>query len=414
LNAAAINLQSAAPWRLVAGVLLAAASAAFFWHPLGLLMMVCLFAVINPTNDFKWLFLLSACVLFTILNVSKLEDDDLTVYINLQDYLAARPFDTLFNTEELRLLSGTYRVTEIGFYAPLWVIGQVIPDSRTALAVAATLAIYLPTFLGLALIARSEEWSRGMLLTVAFFAFFAGINFVQSTHLIRQYISGALLFYAFALYLTNRNGWGLFAALYACAVHNGTAPMIPAVVATFWLFRYRGNAKRGFGAILIRGVAMLVVLAATMAAIPLVQGEFITKEVPNIHAVHFLIVGAFFVIANVAIRVQHLRLKSLHYTRLAFLAIYILSLGFFSVGLPLYALRYFAYLEWLYALLLGAIIFHLFRDHPGLRVFFRFTVCLAAAAILVERITVSEYMFGPGDNYLLSWDFFQVAQLVSR
>ncbi len=414
MNAAALNLQPAAPWRLVTGVLLAAASAAFFWHPLGLLMMVCLFAVINPTNDFKWLFLFSACALFTILNVSKLEDEDLAVYINLQDYLAARPFDTLFNQEELRLISGTYRVTEIGFYGPLWVIGQVISDSRTALAVAATLAVYVPTFLGLALIARSEQWSRGMLLTVALFAFFAGINFVQSTHLIRQYVSGALLFYAFALYLTNRNRWALFAALYACAVHNGTAPMIPAVVATLGLFRYREGARRGFASLLFRSACMLIALTVTMAAIPLVQGEFLAKDVPNIHAGHFVVVGAFFVIAEIGIRFQHLRLRSLHYARLAFLAIYLLSLGFFIVGLPLYALRYFAYLEWLYGLLLAAIIFDVFRNRPGLQVFFRFTVCLAAAAILVERITVSEYMFGPGDNYLLSWDFFQVAQLISR
>jgi hypothetical protein len=26
----------------------------------------------------------------------------------------------------------------------------------------------------------------------------------------------------------------------------------------------------------------------------------------------------------------------------------------------------------------------------------------------------SEWMYGPGDNYLLTWDFFQVSQLVSR
>jgi hypothetical protein len=138
------------------------------------------------------------------------------------------------------------------------------------------------------------------------------------------------------------------------------------------------------------------------------------EDVPNIHAGHFVIVGAFFLVAHAAIQFERISLPSIYYARIAFLAIYILSLGFFILGLPLFALRYFAYLEWLYGLMLGAIMFGLFRNRPGLQVFCRFAVCLAASAILIERITVSEWLYGPGDNYLLSWDFFQVAQLVTR
>jgi hypothetical protein len=80
----------------------------------------------------------------------------------------------------------------------------------------------------------------------------------------------------------------------------------------------------------------------------------------------------------------------------------------------LFALRYFAYLEWLYGLMLGAILFNLFRDRPALKTFTRFAVALAAAAILTVRVGVSEWTYGPGDNYLLEWDYFEVAQLVSR
>jgi hypothetical protein len=91
-----------------------------------------------------------------------------------------------------------------------------------------------------------------------------------------------------------------------------------------------------------------------------------------------------------------------------------LSLGFFFLGLALDALRYFVYLEWLYGLMVGAMIFAWFRNSPGLRVMTRFAVSLAAAAILVGRIATSEWMYGPGDNYLLNWDFLQVSKLVSR
>jgi hypothetical protein len=33
---------------------------------------------------------------------------------------------------------------------------------------------------------------------------------------------------------------------------------------------------------------------------------------------------------------------------------------------------------------------------------------------LVGRIGTSEWMYAPGDNYLLNWDFLQVSKLVSR
>jgi hypothetical protein len=151
-----------------------------------------------------------------------------------------------------------------------------------------------------------------------------------------------------------------------------------------------------------------------MVAVPILQSEVIQENVPNIHVGHFLAVGALFLIAHITIEAQQLRLKSLYYARLAFLAIYIVSLGFFILEFRLFALRYFAYLEWLYGLMLGAILFNLFRDRPALKTFTRFAVALAAAAILTVRVGVSEWTYGPGDNYLLEWDYFEVAQLVSR
>lgn len=395
--------------------LLAVTSAAFFLHPLAVLLCVCLIAVVTPTNDFKWFFLVAACALFTILNVSRELDGDLINYVGLQEYVSVKSFFTLFHKEELQLISGTYRLTEIGYYAPVWLVSQVIQDPKTAIGITATLGIYIPTFLGLAAIGKSENWSKGLILTTALFTFFAGINFVQTTHLIRQYMSGALLFYSFALFLSGQNRrWAILIALGACSVHNGTAMVIPLVAVSSWFFRWREGAKLGVGGIFIRVALMLILLTLTMLIIPILQGEFKKEDVPNIQAGHFIVVGAFFVIAHIAIQMQHLRLKSFHYARVAFLTIYALSLAFFIVGLPLFALRYFVYLEWLYGLMVGGIMFTLFQRSPGLQVFARFSVGLAAAAILIVRINASDFMYGPGDNHLLSWDFFQVAQLISR
>jgi hypothetical protein len=399
---------------LLAVAALVLASAAFFLHPLALLLFVCLVAVISPTSDFKWLFLVSACSLFVVLNVSRLVDGDLVLYVRVQDYMAQQPFYTLFDKDQLRAISDTYRSTEIGFYAPLWVMSLVIPDGKVAIAIAATLGIYVPTFLALTLIGKSENWSKGAILMAALFAFFAGINFVQTSHLIRQYISSAMLFYAFALFIAQRYRWAAVVALGACTVHNGSAPLIVMTASACSLFRYREGKRLGPGSFFMRMFFLVGIVGAMMAAIPIVQGEFLQKEIPNIKVVHFVAVASFFIVAQIAIQRQHLRLRSLYYARLVFLTIFIVSFGFFILGVPLFALRYFAYLEWLYGLLVGGMMISMFRDRPELRVFARFTVSLAAAAILIARIATAEWVYGPGDNNLVSWDFFQVAQLTSR
>jgi EpsG family len=399
---------------LMAVALLAMATAIFFWHPLALLLVACVIAVISPTNDFKWLFLVSACALFMILNVSRLVDGDLILYVRVQDYISQKPFWTLLDKGELRLISDTYRATEIGFYAPLWLLSLIIPDSKTAIALAATLGIYVPTFLGLMVIGEYERWSKGAILMAALFAFFAGINIVQTSHLIRQYISSAVLFYGFALFIARRYRWAAVVAFASCTIHNGSAPLILTTATICWLFQYREGKRMGLISLFIRSVGAVAMLVAMMAVVPIIQGNFLEDKATNIRWGHFVVVGSFFLIAHIAIQWQHLRLRSLYYARLMFLAIYLTSLGFFLIGIPLFALRYFAYLEWLYGLMVGGIMFAVFRNSPQMRVFARFTVSVAAAAILVARIANSEWMYGPGNNSLLNWDFFQVAELVAR
>ena len=46
-----------------------------------------------------------------------------------------------------------------------------------AVTLTATIGIYIPTFMALVTIGRAENWSRGLVIAVALFTFFAGINF---------------------------------------------------------------------------------------------------------------------------------------------------------------------------------------------------------------------------------------------
>jgi len=414
MSASPTQLEYSRHRNWIAFVALLEATAAFFLHPLGVLLFVCLVAVVYPTDDLKWFFLVAACTVFMILNVSKQIDGDLVNYVTLQDYISQQPITALLDKNQLQTIQGTYRLTEIGFYAPFWMLSLVIPDAKTAIDVGATLGIYLPTFLALLMIGKSERWNNGMLLTVVIFTFFAGVNFLQCTHLIRQYMSGALLFYAFASFISGRKLLAAAAAIYSCSIHNGTAPLVVLLLAVAWMFRYDGVGKRGFWGISFRLIFLAILFGATMAAVPLLQGTFIKEDVPNIKVGHFIVVGVFFLIAQSGIKMQKLRSRTVYYATRMFVAVYALSLGFFVLGLALFALRYFIYLEWLYGLLVGAMLFNWFRGAAGMQVMTRFAVSMAATAILVARIMTSEWMYGPGDNYLLTWDFFQVSQLVSR
>lgn len=402
----------AQPWALL--LLAALACAAFFTHPLALLLFVCLAAIVVAGEDLRWVFLFSACTLFTALNVSRLVDGDLVSYVALQEYTSHQPFQMLFDKESLRAISGTYRTTEIGFYAPLWLLSFLIPDSKTAIAVAATAGIYIPTFLGLNMIGKQERWGNGLILTVAAFTFFAAINFVQSSHLIRQYISCGFLFYGFALFLGGRRKWALVCALYACTVHNGTASLLPVLMTSILLFPYARSRPLRFGGLLVRLIVLVIVLAGMMAVVPILQGEVLKEEIPNIHVGHYIAVGALFLVAQAIIVLQRVSMPSVYYARSMYLAVYVFSLGFYVLELRLFALRYFAYLEWIYGLLVAAILVKLLRNQPGLRVFARLMVAIAAATILVARIAAAEWHYGAGDNNLLAWDFFEVTGLMVR
>ena len=176
----------------------------FFLSPLLVLVLICFAIVLASDGSFSRVYLFAACLLFVLLNLSKELEGDLATYTNLQLYLQARSPGVLLSVDELRMISGTYRATEFGFYAPLWFLSNLFPDSRNVIPIAATLAIYIATFIGLEAIAKGEHWNRRLTLVVAFFVFFASINFIQSIHLVRQYVSASLAFCAFAFFVNQR------------------------------------------------------------------------------------------------------------------------------------------------------------------------------------------------------------------
>jgi hypothetical protein len=376
---------------------LIAFAAAFYWYPLLTLLLVCVIAAASGSRIGGAIFLVAAALLFTIVNITKELAGDLANYVLVVQYLANRPFTTLFNAYEMAPLSGSYRVTEIGFHGTMWALSNIFDSGRVIVAVGATAGIYLPVFFGLRLIARREAWTQGEFLTVVFFVFFAAINFVQTTHLLRQYISTAVVFLAFALFVNGRNLWALFVTLVACSIHNGTALLVADLAALTVLFPRQRLARLGLISLGLRFVAALIVIGASVGLIFLQQLEHIGLPEGTITIWHYLLVVGFLGVSVLRDARNGTLSPTHYYARLAFTVIFVISLAFFVLDVRLLALRYFDYLECLFGLILANILCSMPRERVVLPLFTRWGVCFVSVMILVWRVFTAPWNYGPGE-----------------
>jgi len=388
-------------------LMVAALGIAFFAGPLLLLLLVCCTCVIVADRRFIWVFLASSCGLFTLLNASKELAGDLTNYIALLEYIKHVPVSGLFEREIMAAITGSYRVTELGFYLPMWLLSKVFENQRIVIASVATIGIFVPTFIGLVKIAKQEEWTTELLFAVAFFAMFAAINFVQTTHLLRQYIATSIIFLGLAYFLEGRRSVAALLAAAGCAVHNAAAILIADLIVLALLFPHAPRRRLGFGSRLFRTLCMLVMLAASLAAVSFMELQQFSLDESPISPVHFVVVGAFFAIFLVFSggAGQH---RYVHYSKLTFLLVYSLSVGFFVIGIRLFALRYLAYLEWLFGLMLGGILHAMPRERLGRFFFSRWAVIFLTLLIFIGRLQTAPWTYAGSRGEVLAASYFEL------
>lgn len=395
-------------FRLPAAALLAAAAVVvFFSQPFAWLILCCLVLATAPERHTVWLLGLAASATFLGLNLLKELQGDFVYYVDLQAYLANQPASVLLDEAQLRLVSASYRVTEIGFYGPLWVLAQIFPGDRSTVAIAATLGIYVTTMCGLLIIARHQRWSEGLTLTVILFVFFASINFVQTTHLLRQYVASSFVFLAFACIVAGRRPAALCAALYACTIHNGALLLVASLVALAVLFPpgIFSAGRRWSLALRVLGGFGILALSFGLGMLGLLEG-ITAEESAQIGVVHYVGIGALFLVYMLASARGAGEGNFAHYVALAFISIYVISLGFFLLGIGLFALRYFAYLEWLFGLMLATILMSLPHRRWGIDQFARWGLCLVALAVFVVRLRGSPWAYAGEHEEVLGRSLF--------
>ena len=359
-------------------------------------MLLSLIAAVIPGRAANRVFLLATCLLFTILNITKELAGDLANYVAVAQYLANRPFTTLFNSYELAPITGSYRMTEIGFHGTLWLLSNIVDSGRFLIAIGATLGIYVPVFFALAIIGRSEGWNDREFLVIAFFVFFAAINFTQTTHLLRQYISSALVFLAFALFVSARVYWALLVTIGACLVHNGTGLLVGDLAILAVLFPRGRISGMGLWSIGLRLLSASIVLGASVGLIFLQQLQHVGLPEGTITIWHYLLIGSFFIVSLCCDRKGCPVSPANYYSRLAFVVIFTISLAFFVLNVHLLALRYFDYTECLFGLLLANILRSMSRERLLSMLLSYWAVCAASAMIIFWRVYVAPWDYGTG------------------
>jgi hypothetical protein len=394
-----LKVTPGAPAQLV---LFAALAAVFLYLPLMALTLLCVFAAWGTDRNWRWAFLLAVCILFGTLNAVKQVDGDLANYVNLQNYLSGRPFLALLDIREMRPISPTYRTTEIGFYGVQWVLAQICGSASASLAIVATLTVYGTTFAGILLLARVEAWNNRLTIIVALVAFFAAINFNNTTHLMRQYVSASFAFLALAALLNRRTISATVWALVSCSVHNATAYLFASFILIAALFPYgRRFWDRPWGSAW-RVLVALCVLGGSVGLLWLQQAATSgLLENSDVNVVHYLFASTIFALFWCGARSRGAN-RNDYYLGLAFLVTFFISGFFFALHIRITALRYFIYLEWLYAPMVAVMLCAIPRRYIGAYLGSRWLVCCAAICVFFLRMNVTGWNYGPDSQRVLS------------
>ena len=395
---------------LVQLTLLVVLAVAFLYRPLIVLALVCGLVAWGSDPRRKYVFLVAGCLLLCVLNATKTVDGDLVNYVNMQNYLTGRPLLVLLDPNALIAISPTYRASEIGFYGTEWLLAQLFESTGASIAIAATLAIYVPTFIAIVMLGRVKGWNDRLTIIIALLAFLGAVNFNNTTHLIRQYVSASLLFLALVYFFGGRKWTAAAWAIIACSVHNGTAYVALCFVTLAALFPYGRPFWRRPWSSLFRLMLAIGVWGGSVVLLWMRELSGLLEQ-SDITIWRYLGTVLLFTVFLYFARARRMD-RADYYLCLAFAVGLFISGCFFAMRLQVMALRYYVYLEWLYAPMVAGILCAIPRRHLSVYLASRWLVCCAALCVFVLRLYNSAWLYGPGSERVLSLNAREVMEYV--
>ena len=191
---------------------------------------------------------------FIFLNLGKELKGDLISYLNLLSAFSISNISELFlNPQKFLDVAGSFRPTEAIGYSFYWFLANFFSSSKWFFEITTTVMIYVPLILGLNRISKFYNYKINYKYLLFFSFMFIGINFIQTTHVVRQYIAASFFILSLSYFLSSRIFLFAFFAFISVSFHNSTAMIfLPLILLEFfksykiyiknniiWLFNFR-------------------------------------------------------------------------------------------------------------------------------------------------------------------------------
>lgn len=204
----------------------------FFFPILPLLFILFLISVFtNFRNSSVTVFII---LIFTLLNFTRSIDSDWENYLIY--YKDLKNANIFYFFEEQFLTS--VRITEPLFYVFSWVLSSLFNSNIFIFILCIVLLIYCTYYLSFKILMNLVTNNSLEKLITIIIAFTVCLNFTESIHLVRQYISGSLLFYSFVLLISNRILRFYFICIIGFLFHNSLIVPLAILFITYIIIKY--------------------------------------------------------------------------------------------------------------------------------------------------------------------------------
>lgn len=361
--------------------------------PLFLLLFISFVVAILWDKKIAWvLFFLNIFVFVFLFNLTKTFDSDFRVY--------ASQFVGFMNVslnEFLKIGGWSVRRTEPGFYFLMDIVSKLSHGNLFYLVLLINTMIYGIYIASLLSFKNYLKINDSIVYSGIIFAVFAGLNFAQSAHLVRQYIAGSLLFLFFCLLIYRNYRFALVVFIIAFFIHNSS--FIP--------FLLISTAKalvdiKGRKSIKYIETTIVVILIYVLGLILTRPGSFFNYVSLMLDNGSFSVLSLFFDFGLFGCSVVVLLWEKVSCLFKRVLRIYTLFGIFMAVFLfsvkssPLFLLRFYFYLEWFRFIGFISLLFFISKIRGDHKLLFYFTGWSMALLVLGLRVNRSPWDYGGG------------------
>lgn len=355
--------------------------------PLFLMLFFASFFSITKSRFSTFFFVFIALIIFVLLNLGKNVEGDLLSYLNLQiAFSNSSLIELLEKPQNFSFESGSYRTSEFIGYSFYWFIANYISSNKITFSIITTLLIYLPCILAYKSFAKYFNYTRIHFSIFILCLFFVGINFIQTTHVVRQYISASFFIFSISKYYNNKIISFILFSIIAIGFHNSIAILYSTFFIIDKLNIYSIYLKKQCLWFLnYKNLILLILVSAITGIIFLNNPIYLLSDNGSISN-SALLIDIFLILFSLFISKKVFSNKFEFTFYLLYFTILLIVLAFVYLNFLIPALRLYLYLEFLRPVIISTIFFRLIYISSKSRLFLYLFVFVLVSFFLIRFI----------------------------